>query len=300
MVNATFSGYLLIQKSTLSIYITIIIFVILAHISIISAIFKRNNLAKQRYYIVATISATDCCSCMVALIVLFRSIIDGYFTGDFTNYLLAGIVLASFRVSLFCTCLLSFDRYIAVSRALRYNEIITTKRILMGLSSFWILSLLLCLIPFLQKEERNIIFNNGIGMLVVNILIVFFFSIFIIYVAGYSIKVRNRHIAIIESRSTQFGVDTERLNLLQRLKGSLYDVMKLGMLTVFVIVLLLILSSLTRLVSEETVQTIRHLGFLLYTASNPVIYISVLRELRTAMKHIFCGNNRVHVERTDP
>ena len=57
---------------------------------------------------------------------------------------------------------------------------------------------------------------------------------------------------------TQFGVDSEKLNLLQSLKASsLHDVMKLNILTVFVIVLLGLFSVLTGLVNEEKVRTLR-------------------------------------------
>ena len=299
MVNATtFSGFIANNKSTLTLVIMIIIFSILAHIAIISVILKKTSLAKQRYYIVANISACDCCFGLVFLIWYIRFIIDGYFIIDTTNYLLSRFASASFRVSLFCTRLLSFDRYIAVSRALRYHEIITRARIFKVISSFWIINFLLIVVSFLLKEESEF-FNDVIERLVMNIILfilIFLTSIFIIFVAAYTIKIRKRHIAIIKSRTTQFGVEAEKLNILQSLKGSIHDVMRLNILTIIFILPILLFSIL---LLSGYVRRTRYLAFSLYYISNPVIYISVLSELRAEMKKIFCRNNRVGVERTD-
>ena len=164
MANATFSGYIPTNKGTCVIVIMTIIFVIFAHITIITAIIKRNALAEQRYYIVANISASDCCCCLVALIFFIRNRIDGHYSADISNLLLSKVVTASFRVSLLCTCLLSFDRYIAISRALRYQQIITTERILKGISCFWVLSLLLILVSYLKKGKSRILFDETTAM----------------------------------------------------------------------------------------------------------------------------------------
>ena len=50
----------------------ICLFAMLAHIAILSTIYKRNNLASKRYRIVANISACDCCYCLFALIMIVR------------------------------------------------------------------------------------------------------------------------------------------------------------------------------------------------------------------------------------
>ena len=143
------------------------------------------------------------------LICCIRFIIDGYFIADTANYLLIRLAIAAFRVSLFCTCLLSFDRYIAVSCALRYHQIVTRERLSKGISCFWVLSLLLIPVSFVLKERSKVIsfFKDGIGIAALNITLIFVTSIIILFVAAYSIIIRKKHIAIIKSRTAQSGVD---------------------------------------------------------------------------------------------
>ena len=295
MVNTTEVVYTASKKSTDTIFIVICLFVILVHIAIIYAISTRNRLAKNRYYIVASISTSDCCGCLFLLIWYIRSKVYGHFVTDITLHVLSGLITASLRVSLLCTCMLSFDRYIAVSRPLRYHHFITAARIFKAISSFFVLSLLLLLVSQLGIPK-----HNGIEIVAINVFSILVTSTFILSIAGYTIKMRKRHIANIRSRNLQFGTEAEKLNLLKSLKGSLHDVMRLNVLTVIFILLIGIFSLLTLSFDEEIFKRMRALAFSLYVLSNPIIYISVLSELRAEIKKMFCGNNRVNVELTDP
>ena len=276
-------------------------FTMVAHIAIISTIFKRNKLASKRYLIVANISASDCCYCLFALIMVVRSSVDGYIIRDMTYHVLSGLILTSFRVSLLCTCLLSFDRYIAVSRALRYNQMITTTRIFKCVSSFWVLSLLIVLASQFEKPKHILTLTYSIGSVVLNVIHILVSSIFIISVAGYAITIRKKHITDIKSRRSRFGVEAEKLNLLQSLKCSIHDVMKLNIFTVIVILLIAISSFLLLSVRVVSFLRLRNLAFSIYVVSNPVIYISVLSELRSEIKYFLCRTGRVsNDERIDP
>ena len=283
------------NKSLDAIIIETLLFVIAVHIAIIYVISTRNRLAEIRSYIVSSISTCGCCTCLFILIWYIRSKVYGNFVEDITFYVIAGVIAASLRVSLLSTCMLSFDRYIAVSRPLRYHQIITTSRLFKAISSFLVLSLLLLLVC--NFGEPN---NNGIRIVAINIIHILVTSIFIIYIAGYTIKIRKEHIVNMRSRSLQFGVEAEKLNILQALKGSIYDVMRLNILTVIFILLIAIFSIITLSRDEEIFMKMRSLSMLLYIVSNPIIYISVLSELRAEIKKLFCGNNGVNIERGDP
>ena len=294
MANTTEEVYTSLSSAG-PIYIVIFVFVIVAHIVIIYAISKRNRLAQKRYYIVASISACDCCGCLFILIRYIRSNIYGYVLKDITFSVFTGVIAASLRASLLCTCLLTFDRYIAVSLALRYHEVITNARIFKAISSFFVLSLLLLLVPYFGELKYD-----GVGMVAMNSILNLIISIFILSMAIYTIKIRRKHIMNMRSRSLQFGVEAEKLNLLESLKGSIHDVMRLNVLTVIFIFLTVIFALLTLSFDEEIFIKLRNITISLYIVSNPIVYISVLSELRAEIKKLFCGNNRINIERGDP
>ena len=300
MVNTTEVVYTA-RKSFITIYMVIFSFTMVAHIAIISTIFNRNKLSSKRYLIVANISASDCCYCLFALIMLVRSIVDGYVIRDVTYHVLMGFIITSFRVSLLCTCLLTFDRYIAVSQALRYNQIVTTTRIFKCVSSFWVLSLLIVLASHFEKPRHILTLTYSIGSVTLNVIHILVSSIFILSVAGYAITIRKKHITDIKSLRSRFGAEAEKLNLLQSLKRSIHDVMKLNIFTVIVILLIAISSFLLLSVEVVSFLRMRNLAFLIYVVSNPVIYISAIRELRSEMKCFLCGTGRVsNDDRRDP
>ena len=290
MVNTTEGMNTVTKNSTDTIYIVIVLFVILVHIAILYAISTRNRLAQNRYYILASISTSDCCGCLFLLIWYVRSKVYGYFLTDITSHVLSEIIASLLRLSLLCTCLISFDRYIAVSRPLRYHQIMNTSIIIKAISSFLVFSLFLFIASHLGEPK-----HNGIGIIAMNIIHNLLISIFILCIACYTIKIRKEHIANMRSRSLQFGAEAERLNLLESVKGSIYDVMRLNISTVIFILLIAIFSIHTLSLHEEI-----HFSMSLYIVSNPVTYISVLSELRAEMKMMFCGNIRVNIERTAP
>ena len=294
MDNETEVSYPADAVPTATVYIVILLFVIVVHIAIIYVILKRTCLAKKRLYIVASISTFDCFGSLFILIWYIQTKGQGYFDKDISSYVLPGVITSLFRVSLFCTCLLSLDRFIAVSRPLRYPQIVTTERIFKAIFSYLALSLFLLLISQFIPE------HNAIGILGITIFHILVTSMFILFLAGYTIKIRKRHIASLRARRLQSGVQAEKLSLLKAVKGSLHDVMLLNILTVIFIILIGIFSLLTLLLDEEMFIRMRALTFSLYVVSNPIIYISVLRELRVEIKKIFCRNNRVNVGRTDP
>ena len=282
------------SRSTDIIFIVILIFVIVVLIVIIYAISTRNRLANNRYYIVASISTCDCCMCLFILIVCIRYKLYGYLVTDITFYVLSGVITASLRASLLCTCLLSFDRYIAVSRSLRYHQVITTARIFKAISSFLVFSLFILLVSHFGELKYD-----GVGMVAMNSILNLIISTFILSIAAYTIKIRKEHIIDMRSGSLQFGVEAEKLNILESLKGSIHDVMRLNILTVIFILLTVIFSILTVSFDEEIFIKMRNLAVSFYIVSNPMVYISVLSELRAEIKKMFCGNNRINIERRD-
>ena len=286
MVNTIEVSYQAGVVHTATLFIVIFSFVIVVHTAIIYVIIRRNRLTKKRYYIVASISTCHCCQCLFILIWCIHSKGYGYFVKDITSSVLEGVITASFRVSLFCTCLLNFDRYIAVSSALRYQEIITKKRIFKAIFSYLVLSLFLLLVL-----QFGIPKHNGIGIVVINVFHMLVTSIFILYIAAYSITIRKRHIASIRSTRLQFEIEAEKLNLLKSIKGSVHDVMRLNILTVIFILLIAIFSLLALSLDEEILIRMKGLSLLLYIVSNPIIYISVLSELRGEIKKIFFVEN---------
>ena len=274
------------------VYVTLIVPTITFHLTIITLIFKKNRLRRENHlFIIANITTCDLSYCLFSLILAIRALALDHFRDDVLREVLRFFAIMSFGTSMLCTSLLTMDRYIAVSCGLRYNQIVTKRRIVIGIICIWTFSMLMTLTwKFLEK-----LFNDTPGrigsMMLLCVYIVL--TIVTLSVALHTLNMRNKHAADIKSRNVRFGIEAERRDMLQRLKKSIIDVMKLNVLTVIFILVLCILEVLKTWYDEKTFKLAIVVVLLLYSCTNPFVYILTQRKLRVEVKRLICRTGRV-------
>ena len=114
--------------------------------------------------------------------------------------------------------------------------------------------------------------------------------------------IRNRHEEAIVKQQICFGVEQERLTMLQKLSASIVDIIKLNFVTAALLILSEVIRSLLVFnVLKKAGHLVTLLGLLklLYFVSNPVVYIlsmgGLKREYRGVI-HQFLLTNRVKSE----
>ena len=224
-----------------TVFLMLVVPTVTLHLTIITLILKKNRLRRENHlFIIANIITCDLSHCFFSLIRSIRILTLEYRRDDF---LFADIVtffgITSFVTSMLCTSLLSMDCYIAVSYGLRYNQIVTKRRIALVIICIWTLSMLM-VITCKVLEKRFI----DTPYRFIDMMLIFVYigvTIFTLSVALYTINMRKKHAVAIKSRNVRFGIEAERRDMLQRLKKSIIDVMKLNVLTVIFMLLLCIL-----------------------------------------------------------
>ena len=117
--------------------------------------------------------------------------------------------------------------------------------------------------------------------------------------------IRNKHAKAITKRRLCFGLEEERLNMLQKLSTSIKDLMKFN----FITAALLISFELCKLIFTHNLfgSTPGHLPSiqllkLLYLALNPIMYVISMSGLKKAYKTLICQfiktfyrHTRIHV-----
>ena len=275
------------------VYVTLIVPTITFHLTIITLIFKKNRLRRENnLFIIANITTCDLSYCFFSLIFSIRALALDYFRDDFQSEIVIFFAIMRFGTSMLCTSLLTMDRYIAVSCGLRYNQIVTKRRIVLVIIGIWMFSMLMTITwKFLEKLFNDTTGRIGAMMLIFVYIVV---TIFTLSVALHTLNMRKKHAAYIQSRNIRFGIEAERRDMLQRLKKSITDVMRLNVLTVIFISLLCIFQVLKTWYDGATFKLAHRIVLLLYTCTNPFVYILTQRKLRVEVKHLVCRTGRVH------
>ena len=196
-----------------------------------------------------------------------------------------------YTASLMSTFALTIDRYLAVQYALRYNNIVTIGRLLILLASVWISSAILAATPHLivllssQTASSADLYEKFIHMPLYLLI-----SVVSVLLSIWIRRIRNQHVAIIKKRNHYFGVEAEKLNVLQNLATAVWDVIKLNFVTAFLVVLANVLNIIHMYCFHgENVTLFAMLGLTrsLYALSNPIVYVLTMTELKQQYLRLF-------------
>lgn len=259
---------------------------IILHIVNFILIATRKKLHKPCYYIIVNLSVAD--------IALLLSVGAQLMSEPKMYFLVIHRTVAT--VSTISMLGMAADRFVAVIYCMRYTEIVTTKRLVLFLLLIWIVSFLLSVIPLMVTRNMQRVEFYGDCILVPTYCIV---CVLCVTISLWIRNVRNKHVAIILKRNIHFGVQDEKLTILQSLKTSILDIIKLS----FFSSVLLLNTELFRLIwvysdkSSVTLSVLVGLWKTMYVVSNPIVYIISNTGLKKEYKHL-CKRNNVHVDET--
>jgi hypothetical protein len=198
------------------------------------------------------------------------------------------LIALCYTASMLSTLGITIDKYISVQYSLRYNTIVTTRRVRIAAASVWILSTgLAVLISLVEVVAGDSIYFH-IPHSIVRFLFCFIFLVCSLHVRN----VRNRHEEAIRKQRRYFGVQAEQMDMLQHVRTSVVDIIRLNVttaVTVFLGTLLMLMWSYGFLKGSSHVFISVKVVYVFYLCSNPVLYIMVTKKLREEYRKVFCS-----------
>ena len=262
---------------------------------IFALIIRKRQLRQVRFYIIANLTICDSTSLvLISVIVLKDALYDTPgITGNFNLWAMT-VLLCTYLDSLTTTAFLAIDRYTAVKHGIRYHEILTRKKAIVILVLLWVLSVITSLLPLISVSTLFDYFRSRfITLTTVRIIV----GTLLILASNHTSKIRKQHIAEILKRERNFGVEREKLDLLQRTKISLKDAFKLYIATIIVMLLDLAVG-IFELTVTQIFPEIHAFVFILTHAVDIIVLALTQRDIRRELKHvcfICCQQNRVQI-----
>lgn len=257
---------------------------LIPHIMIIVVIFRKRRLRRVRFYIIANLSVGD----VVTLFVISAIVVNGFIVGKLIEsaiddyFFIVGrtmLIIAHFY-SLFTLVLLAVDRHIAVTFSLEYENLMTGKRLICGLTILWVLSITVAGVQWINVTDlTDLLCHRRITLIIVRTNV----SALLLIMSKYTQLRRTKHMKKIRERENYFGVTKEKLARLQQIKGSLSDSFKLYIIT---IVILIIISALEFSFSKYHFE-INMIGVPLLLVTNVITAFLTQREIRRELKRVF-------------
>ena len=237
-------------------------------------IIKTKKLHKPSYFLIINLSVGDLILTVVATvnIIMFEYSIEYL-------YIVADVC---YNLSLFTTVYIAIDRYIAIRYCLEYYFIVTKRRLIYLIILSWITSVIIEFLPRFEVAKFNSeVRDRRLSSDIIHYIIAVSSSIILISLSLHTVRIRRKHVKDIRKTSRRFGIVSEKLNTLTRLKESMKDVMKLNIVTV----ILVISSNIVKLYSTYFARTkqfvtISTIVFAIYVISNPFLYAVIMTELR--------------------
>ena len=211
-------------------------------------------------------------------------------TGNFELWAMI-VLFCRYLNSLTTTAFLAIDRYTAVKYGIRYHEFLTMKKAIVILVLLWVLSMIISLLLLISVSTLFDYFRNRFITLTTLRMIV---GTLLILASNPTNKIRKRHIAEISKTERNFGVEIEKLDLLQRTRTSLKDAFKFYLGTIIVMLLDLTVG-IFQLTLTQIFPEIHAFIFILKHAVDVIVLALTQRDIRKELKHtcfICCQQNR--------
>ena len=231
------------------------------HIFHIILIIKKRNLHQNVYYILLNLSLSD--SCLTIIRVLVSSMI-------FSN--LRALAMTFYVYSILLTLAINLDRYMKVMYGLQYHQMVTKKKLCALLLLLSITSITIALIPSQIQNGRYLQVTTRSLALVCSFLLIF--------ASMWIKKVRDRAAEKIRQRNVYFGI-REEFGILQRLKGTMRETIQLSFITAAILIAGSLLTILDMVLNVKTLWMTSIVFYQLYLLSNPLVYMFVMKDLRS-------------------
>ena len=210
--------------------------VIIFNIIIIILITRRKQLQCIRFYILVNLSVVDTITLVFAIIGFITRFVTG---AENFNLIIVTFGVSAFFNSLLTTAFLAIDRYIAVRYSLRYETMLTNRRMFFILAFIWLLSSLTIGLQWIDVPTDTDFWRR---LFIILPVLCIPLSILLLGLSRYTNNIRKSYIKEIEKRRIYFGIESEKRDILRALKNSLKDSFKFYISTIIIILVIAIMS----------------------------------------------------------
>ena len=210
--------------------------VIIFNIIIIILITRRKQLQCIRFYILVNLSVVDTITLVFAIIGFITRFVTG---AENFNLIIVTFGVSAFFNSLLTTAFLAIDRYIAVRYSLRYETILTNRRMFFILAFIWLLSSLTIGLQWIDLPTDTDFWRR---LFIILPVLCIPLSTLLLGLSRYTNNIRKSYIKEIEKRRIYFGIESEKRDILRALKNSLKDSFKFYISTIIIILVIAIMS----------------------------------------------------------
>ena len=274
---------------------------LIANVAIFSMVVRKRQLHRVRFCIIGNLSLADIITLFISCFATVISLKDDVKFEENLNSL-SGIIFNTIGYgatmnSIFSTALLAIDRYIAVKYTLKYQTILTEKKIILLLVFLWIISLIIPGITSIIASNHDE-YQHISAIIFINLRLVV--SASLLGLSKYTHLVRKRHMKNIRKRRIYFGVEKEQFDRLKNIKNSLKDSFRFYIGTV-VIMVAFIAIGITELISCEFHFVVKLLFVVLSQVTDFLIVLLAHREIREQLRRLIMQfhfrNNITHPQK---
>lgn len=272
--------------ATATIFFTGCCITIFANAVIIALILWKRQLWHVRFYIISNLAVSDIMTLLMLASIVVRRIYQGYHIALDTKANISFIVprvigVASRISSLLTLVFLAFDRCIAVQYNLKYQAILTKKRVVVVLVVIWLFPLtisgmILINVSVYFEYHRNLFKTITVIRAIISLLI--------LTISKYTKMMREKYINSLVTKKEYFGVAKEKLDILKSLKQSLEESSKLYIATVLVQIASTI-SGIIEMVLSEFRSEIQIIMILLLHMVDVIVLALSQGDIRKALKY---------------
>lgn len=208
------------NKFILTASMVIIICLVLSfNLAIINSIFSKRRFRRVQFYIIGNLCVANILFFLCILFAVIGKFLDENVLRENNSYAL-NLIMRSLAIithvnSLLTIAILAIDRFISVKYCLRYQLILTTRRIIWSFLATWLASAIITGLQWFNLSQSfDFRRNSFITLICLRVLI----SVLLLSLSRHTQLTRKRHMKKIKVRREYFGVDKEKLDALKVLK----------------------------------------------------------------------------------
>ena len=279
---------MLIRIILVSLFLLGSVLPIILNAMILVLIIRKRKLQQVRFYIIANLTFAD----IIVLLILLSAMGRGLYNGtqneekvdNISSNTVRSIGFTLYIDSILTITLLAIDRYIAVKYNLRYQSMLTKRRIILVLTISWLLSAVLSAVPWIDVSVYSDLHRN---ISIQFIILRFIASFVLLGLSKYTYVIRKQHMERITERKNCFGIEKEKFDRLKIIKGSLKDSFKFFVINV-IMMSVFSLIEIYELVLFEFRNDVKLIVVLLSQCTDIAVVSLSYREIRMQLKRLIC------------